>query len=179
MSANTQFMVILSMQMILSRPCLHVSSSVQFCSVQSLSRVWLFVTPWITAHQASLSITNSRSSLRLTPIEFVMPSSHLILGHPLLLLPPIFPSIRVFPMNQFCALGSQNIGASASVSVLPMNIQYLFPLGWTGWISLLSKGLSRVFSNTTVQGINSSALSFLYSPTITSLHDYWKNHSFD
>ena len=96
MSANTQFMVILSMQMILSRPCLHVSSSVQFCSVQSLSRVWLFVTPWITAHQASLSITNSRSSLRLTPIEFVMPSSHLILGHPLLLLPLIPPSFRVF-----------------------------------------------------------------------------------
>ena len=68
----------------------------QFSSVQSLSRVWLFATPWITACQASLSITNSRSSLRLTPIESVMPSSHLILGRPLLLLPPISPSIRVF-----------------------------------------------------------------------------------
>ena len=69
---------------------------VQFSSVQSLSRVWLFATPWITACQASLSITNSRSSLRLTSIESVMPSSHLILCHPLLLLPPIPPSIRVF-----------------------------------------------------------------------------------
>ena len=70
--------------------------SVQFSSVQSLSRVWLFVTPWIAARQASLSITNSWSSLRLTSIESVMPSSHLILCHPLLLLPPIPPSIRVF-----------------------------------------------------------------------------------
>ena len=69
---------------------------VPFSSVQSLSRVWLFATPWIAAHQASLSITKSRNSLRLMPIESVMPSSHLILCHPLLLLPPIPPSIRVF-----------------------------------------------------------------------------------
>ena len=84
-------------------------------------------------------------------IESVMPSNHLILCHPLLLLPSIFPSNRVFQMSQFFASGGQNIGVSASVSVLPMNIQDWFRLGWTGWISLQSKGLSRVFSNTTVQ----------------------------
>ena len=85
----------------------------------------------------------------------------------------------LFPRSQFYAAGGQSIGVSASASVLPMNIQDWFPLGWTGLISLLSKGLSRVFSNTTVQSISSSALSFLYSPTLTSIHDYWKNHSFD
>ena len=82
-------------------------------------------------------------------IELVMPSNYLILCHPLLLLPSIFPNIRVFPMSQFFASCGQNIGASASV--LPMNIQDWFPLGWTGLISLQSKGLSKVFSNTTVQ----------------------------
>ena len=75
--------------------------------------------------------------------------------------------------------GGQRIGVSASASVLPMNTQDWSPLGWTGWISLQSKGLSRVFSNTTVQYHNSSLLSFLYGPTLTSIHDYWKNHSFD
>ena len=80
-----------------------------------------------------------------------MTSNHLILGHPLLLLPAIFPSIRNFSISQFFTLGGQSIGASALASLLPMNIQDWFPLGWTGWISLQSKGLSRVFSNTTVQ----------------------------
>ena len=125
--------------------------SVQFSSVQSLSRVSLFATPWIAARQASLSITSSRSLLKLTSIESVMPSSHLILCRPLLLLPSIFPSIRVFPMSQFFASDGQRIGVSASASVLPMNIQDWSPLAWTGWISLQSKGLSGVFSNTTVQ----------------------------
>ena len=120
-------------------------------SVQSLSCVWLFVTPWTAALQASQSITNSWSLLKLTSIESVMSSNHLILCHPLLLPPSIFPSIRVFPMSQFFTSGGQSIGASASASVLPMNIQDWFPLGWTGWISLKSKGLSRVFSNTRVQ----------------------------
>ena len=83
-------------------------------------------------------------------IELVMPSNYLIFCHPLLLLPSIFPSIRVFSMSQLFALGGQSLGASAS-SVLPMNIQDWFPLGRTGWISLQSKGLSRVFSNITVQ----------------------------
>ena len=86
-----------------------------------------------------------------TSIESVMPSSHLILCRPLLLLPSIFPSIRVLQMSQFFASGSQSIGVSASTSVLPMNTQDWSPLGWTGWISLQSKGLSRVFSNTTAQ----------------------------
>ena len=120
-------------------------------SVQSLSRIRLFVTPWTTARQASLSITNSRSLPKLMSIESVMPSSHLILCRPLFLLPPIPPSIRVFPMSQLFTWGGHSTGVSALASVLPPNTQELSPLGWTGWISLQSKGLSRVFSNTTVQ----------------------------
>ena len=89
-----------------------------------------------------------------------------------------FPTSGSFQMSQFFASGGQIIRVSASTSVLPMNIQDWFPLDWTGWISLESKGLSRVFSNTIVKSINSSALSFLYSPTLTSIPDYWKNHSF-
>ena len=82
-----------------------------------------------------------------------------------------FPASGCFIMSPFSALGGQSIGTSASASVFPMNIQEWFPLGWTGWISLLSKGLSRVFSNTTVQKHHSSVLSFLYGPTLTSIHD--------
>ena len=121
--------------------------SVQFISVQSLSRVWLFITTWIAACQASLSIINSRSLLKLMSIESVIPSDHPILCHPLLLLPSIFPSIRVFS-NELFASGGQSIGVSASISVLPMNIQGWFPLELT---SLQSKRLSRVFSRTTIQ----------------------------
>ena len=120
-------------------------------SVRSLSCVRLFVNPWITARQASLSITNSWSLLKLTSIESVMPSSHLILCHPLLLLPLIPPSFRVFSNESTLPWGGQSTGVSASTSVLPMNTQDWSPLGWTGWISLQSKGLSRVFSNATVQ----------------------------
>ena len=124
----------------------------QFSSVQSLSRVWLFATPWIAARQPSLSITNSRSSPKLMCIELVIPSSHLILCRPLLLLPPVPPiPSGSFPVSQLFAWGGQSIGVSASASVLPMNIQDWSPLGWTGWISLQSKGLARVFSRTTVQ----------------------------
>ena len=128
----------------------------QCSSVQSLSHVRLFATPWITACQASLSITNSQSLLRLMPIESVMPSSHLILCRPLLLLPPIPPSIRVFSNESLhwkwslFTWGGQSIGVSASTS---MNTKDRFPSGWTGWISLQSKGLSRVFSNTTKASI--------------------------
>ena len=125
-------------------------SSVQFSSVQSLSHVQLFSIPWTAASQASLSITNSRSLLKLMFIVSVMPSNHLILCCPLLLLSSIFPSIRVFPVSRFFASCGQSIGVSASASVLPMNIQDWFPLGWSGWISLQSKALSQVFSNTTV-----------------------------
>ena len=128
----------------------HWSEKVQFSSVQSLIRVRLFATPWAAACQASLSFTNSWSLLKLTCIELVMPCNHLILCCPLLLLPPIPPSIRVFSSESF-ASGDQSIGVSASASILPMNKQDWSSLGWTGWISLQSKGLSRVFSNTTVQ----------------------------
>ena len=89
-----------------------------------------------------------------------------------------FPASGSFQMSQFFTSGGQNIGVSASASVLPMNIQNWFPLGRTGWISLQSKGLSRVFSNTTVQKHQFFSAQ-LYSPTLTSIHDYWKKHSFD
>ena len=121
-----------------------------FSSVQLLSHVRFFETPWIAARQASLSITNSRSLLRLTSIESVMPASHLILCHPLLLLPPIPPSIRVFSNESTLPWGGQSTGVSALASFLPKKSQGWSP-EWTGWISLQSKGLSRVFSNTTVQ----------------------------
>ena len=120
-------------------------------SVQSLSRVWLFATPWTTGCQNSLSITSSQSSLKLMSIESVMPSNHLILCHPLLLLPSIFPSIKVFSNESVLHIRWPNTGVSASTSVLPMNTQDWSPLGWTGWISLQSKGLSRLISNTTVE----------------------------
>ena len=122
-----------------------------FSSVQLLSCVRLFVTPWMAARQASLSITYSWSPPKPMSIESVMPSNHLILCHILLLLPAIFPSIRVFSNESVLRIGDQSIGASASASVLSTNIQDWFPLGWIGWLSLLSKELSRVFSNTTVQ----------------------------
>ena len=93
--------------------------------------------------------------------------------------PLSFPASGSFLMSQLFTWGGQSIGGSASTSVLPMNTQNWSPLGWTGWIFLQSKRLWRVFSNTTVQSINSSALSFLYRPTLTSIHDYWKNHSLD
>ena len=90
-----------------------------------------------------------------------------------------FPASGSFPVSQLFTSGGQIIGASASASVLPMRTHNWFPLGLTGLISLQSKGLSRVFSNTTLQSINSVALSFLYSPALTSIHDSWKNYSFD
>ena len=93
--------------------------------------------------------------------------------------PQSLPASGSFPISQLFASGGQSIGVSASASVLPMNTQAWSPLGWTGWISLQSKGLSRVFSNTTVQNINFLALSFFHSPTLTSIHDHWKNHNLD
>ena len=127
-----------------------LSHLVQFSSVQSLSHVQLFETPWTTACQASLSITSSGSLPKLVSIELVMSFNDLILcSHPLLL-PSIFPSIRVFSNDQLFASGGQCFGASTSASVLPVNIQDWFHLGLTGLISLQSKRFSRVFSNTTV-----------------------------
>ena len=116
--------------------------------VQLLSRVQLFVTPWAAAHQASLSFTISQSLLKLMSTESAMPSNHLILCCPLLLLSSIFPSNRVFSNESALQSGGQSIGASASV--FPINIQGWFLLGLTGLISLLSKRLSRVFSSTII-----------------------------
>ena len=135
-----------------------------------------FSTTWTAERQASLSSTITQSLLKLIFIESVMPSNHLILCCPLLLLTSNFPT---FLKSWLLASAGQSIGISASASVLSMNIQDWFPLGLTGLISLLSKGLSGVFSSTTVQSISSSTLSLLYGPTLTSVHDYWKNHSFD
>ena len=126
-------------------------SRFQFSLVQSLSCVWLFVTSWTAARQASLSITNSRSLPKListsrwchpTILSSVIPFSFHLQS---------FPASGSFPMNQLFDSGGQSIGASASASVLPMNTQNWSHLGWTGWIPLQSKGLSWVFSNTTVQ----------------------------
>ena len=125
--------------------------SVQFSPVQWLSRVRLFATPWIAAHQASLSIIISRSSLKLMSIELVMPSSHLILCHSLFLLPSIFPSIRVFSNESvLCIWWPKYWTFSLSISPFSEN-QDWSPLGWTDWISLHSKELSRIFSSTVVQ----------------------------
>ena len=118
------------------------------CSVSSVTQsVWLFATPWTAACQASLSITNSCSLLKFMPTESVMPSNHLVLCPPLLLLPSIFPRIRVFSIKLVLHISSQSIGTSASASVLPMNIQDRFPLGLTSLISLQSKGLSSLLQH--------------------------------
>ena len=133
------------------------------------------------ARQASLSITNTWSPPKPMSIESMMPSNHLILCHPLLLLPSIFLRIRVFffQMSQLFTWGGQSTGISASKSVLPMNIQDWSALGQTGWISLQSKGLSRVFSNTTIQKHQFFGALFSLYPTLTSIHGHWKNHSLD
>ena len=120
-------------------------------SVQLLSHIQLFVTPWTAAHQAYLSITNSQSLLKLISIESVMASNHLIFCIPFSSCLQSFPAPGSFPMSQFFTSGGQGIGVSTPTSVLPMNIQELFPSGLTGLISLQFKGLLRVFSNTTVQ----------------------------
>ena len=151
-------------------------SIIQLNSVQSLSRVQLFATPWIAARQASLSIINSRVYLNSCPSNrWCHPaiSSSVI---PFSSCPQSLPSSGYFPKSQLFAWGGQSIGVSSSASVLLMNTQD-WSSGWTGWISLQSKGLSRLFSNTT--SINFSVLSFLHSSTLTSIHDHWKNHSLD
>ena len=134
--------------------------------VQSLSRVGLFASPWTRACQASLSFIISWSLLKFISTDLVMPSNHLNLCHLLLFLPSIFPSIRVFPMNWLFTSGGQSIGASVSAAVLPMNIQGWFALGWTGFISLLSRGLSRVFSSTTFWKHQFFGISLFNDPTL-------------
>ena len=126
--------------------CLHIYC---FCSVTNY--VQLFATPWTAACQASLSFTISRSLLKLMSIESVMPSSHLLLGRPLLFLTPIPPSIKVFSNESTLHMRWPKYWSSALASFLPKKSQGWSPSEWTGWISLQSRGLSRVFSNTTVQ----------------------------
>ena len=153
-------------------------SLVQFSSVQSLSCVQLFVTPWTAARQASLSINNSWSPPKPMSIKSVMPSNPLIFCHPLLLLPSIFPSIRVLSnKSAFRIRWTKYWSFSFNIS-LPVNTQDWSPLGCTGWISLQSKGRSRVFSNTTAQKHQFFSSQVLYCLTLTSIHDYWKNHIF-
>ena len=147
------------------------------CVFQSLSCVPLFMTTCNAARQASQSSIISRSLVKLLSIDSVMPSNHLILCCPLLLLPSVFPRIRVFSSDWALCIKWYKYEASASASVLPMNIQDWFPLELTGLISLQSKGLSRVLSNITVQ--KHQVFGALYGSTLTSIFDYWKNHTFD
>ena len=149
-----------------------------FSSVQFLNRVRLFVTPWTTACQASLSITNSWSLLKLMSIESVTPSSHLIFCHLPLLLPSVFPSIRVFSNESaFCIRWVKYWSSSFSIS--PSN-EYSGLNFLQDWFHLLViQGTLKNLLQHQFKSINSSALSFLYSPTLTSIHDYWKNHSLD
>ena len=145
---------------------------VTFSSVQlSLSVVSIFATPWIAARQASLSITNSQNSLKFMSIALVMPFSHLILCCPLLLLPQSLPGSGSFPMSQLFTWGSQSIGVSAAASVLPMNTQ--------DWSPCSPRDSQESPPIPQFKSINSSALSFFHSPTLTSIHDHWKNHSLD
>ena len=139
----------------------------QFSSVQSLSHVRLFVTPWTAARQAFLSITNSRSPPKPMSIVLVMPSNHLILCHPLLLLPSIFPSIRVFSMSQLFAWGGQSIGVSASTSVLPMNTQDWSPLDGLVRSPWSPRDSQESSPAPLFKSINSLVLSLLYGPTLT------------
>ena len=152
---------------------------IQFSSVQLLSHVRLFVTPWIAARQASLSITISWSSLKLMSIESVMPSSHLILCRPFSSCPQSLPASESFPISQLFAWGSQSTGVSALASFLPKNTQGWSTLEWTGWISLQSKGLSRVFSNTTVQKHQFFSAQLSSQSNSHIIHDHWKNPSLD
>ena len=148
--------------------------------VQSLSCVRLFVTPWTATHQASLSITNSQSLPKLMSIELVMPSNHLILCRPLLLLPFIFPSIRVFSNESTLYIRWPKYWSfSFSASVLPANIPDCLPLGLTGLIALCPRDSQEFSPTPQFKSISSSKRSFLYGPALTSIHDYWKNHSFD
>ena len=151
-----------------------------FSSVQSLSRVWLFVTPWTAACQATLSFTISQSLLKLMSIELVMPSNYLILCHPLLLLPSIFPSIRVFPKESFLPIRWPKC-RSFSFSINPSN-EYSGLISFRmDWVDLLAVQGTVKDSSPTPQfkSINSSVLSFLHSPTLISIHDHRKNHSLD
>ena len=143
-----------------------------------LSCIRLFATPWTVAHQTSLFITNSQRLLKFMSTELVMPSNHLILCHPLLLPPSIFPSIRVFSNESVLRIRWPKYW-SFSFSISP-SIEYSGLISFRiDWLDLLAvQGLSRVFSfEPQFKSINSSVLSFLHSPILTSIRDHWRNHS--
>ena len=148
--------------------------------VQSLSSVWLFATPWTAACQASLSITNSWSLLKLMSIELVMPANHLTLCHPLLLLPSILPSIRVFSIESVLHISWPKYW-SFSFSIRPSSEHSGLISFRMDWLDLLAvQGtLKSLLQHHSFKSINFLALSFPNSPTLTSIHDYWKNHSLD
>ena len=136
-------------------------------------------TPWAAACQASLSITISRSWLKFMSIKLVMPSNHRVFCSSFSFCLQSFPASGSLPMSWLFTSGGQNIGVSASASALPVNIQYWFPLGWTGWISLQSKGLARVFSNTTAQKDHFFSTQLSSQSNSHIIRDHWKNYSFD
>jgi len=148
-------------------------------SVQSLSNVWLFVTPWTAVHQASLSITNQLLELAQTHVHWV--GDDIQLSYPLSS-PSCFQSFLAsgsFPVNQFFTSGGQSIGASASASVLPMKFRTDFLKHWLVWSPCSPRDSPESSPTLQFKSINSLVLSFLYGPTLTGIHDYWKNHSFD
>ena len=148
-------------------------------SVQLLSRVWLFVTPWTAALQASLSITNSHSLLKLMPIKSVMPSNHLILCGPLFLLPSTFSSIRVYSHESVLHIRWPKYWSfSFSISLFnEYSGQISFRMDWLDLLAV--QGTLESSPTPHFKKINSLVLSFLYGPTLTSIHDQWKNHSLD
>ena len=152
-----------------------------FSSVQSLNHVWLFATPWTTARHAYLCITNPRSLPKPVSIELVMPSSHLILCCPIFLKPPFPPSFRVFSKQSALHIRWPKYW-SFSFNITPSNEHPGLISFMMDWLDLLAvQGTLKSLSSPTSQlkSITSSVLSFLYSPTLTSIHDYWKNHSLD
>ena len=150
----------------------------QFSSVQSLSRVWTICDP-MNHSRPGLPVHHQLPEFTQTHAHWVGDAIHLILCRPLLLLPPIPPSIRVFSNESNLLMRWPSIGVSALASVVPMNTQDWSPLKWTGCISLQSKGLSRVFCNTTVQKHHFFGAQLSCSLTLTIIHDYWKDHSLD
>ena len=156
-------------------PCPSSSPSL----VQSLSRVWLFVTTWTAARQASLSITNSQSPPKAMSVESVMPSKHLILCRPHLLLPSIFPASRSFPNSQFFTSGGQSIAVSDLASFFSMNIQDWFPLYWLVGSPWSPRDSQESSPTPQFKSINTLVLSLLHSSTLKSIYDHWKNHSLD
>ena len=162
----------------LSIPVLFFAYTNEIVAVQSLNCVWLFVTPWTAACQASLSITNFRSLQKPMSIESGMPSNHLILCHPLFLLPSIFPSIRVFSNESVLHIRWPKYW-NFSFSISPSN-EYSGLISFrSDWSPCCPRDSQESSSTPYFKSINSSALSFLYSPALTFIHDYWKNHSFD